>query len=341
MLLALGLALPIAAGAQNKVGTTAAPFLTIGVGSRPQAMGGAFVSIADDIHALYWNPAGLAAMKQSEAILVHSTWLADMSFDYLGVAFVLGRAGTVGTSVTLLDVGEMEVTNEKNQEGTGLYFRSYDVAAALHYGYRFYDKFSIGGTFKYIYQTIWNEKAQGIAIDIGTLFITPFHDWRLGMNISNFGTPMRIQGDDLLIFYDSDGTKFGNNDKVLATIDTDYWQLPLTLRVGVSGELIQRGENRLTLALDWVVPNDNSEFVNIGGEYAFREAVFLRAGFRKIEPNSENGFSLVREDNGGGMTFGTGLNLTPARGVVMSVNYAFESFERLGNVHKYSLSFRF
>jgi len=46
----------------SKVGTTAAPFLSIEVGSRAIGMGGAFVALANDASALYWNPAGLARM---------------------------------------------------------------------------------------------------------------------------------------------------------------------------------------------------------------------------------------------------------------------------------------
>ena len=42
------------------VGTTGAQFLKIGTGARPVAMGYAFSAVADDLNALYWNPAGLA-----------------------------------------------------------------------------------------------------------------------------------------------------------------------------------------------------------------------------------------------------------------------------------------
>ena len=50
----------------SNVGTTAAAFLNIGVGSRANAMGGAFTAMADDATALYWNPAGLANLEMSE-----------------------------------------------------------------------------------------------------------------------------------------------------------------------------------------------------------------------------------------------------------------------------------
>jgi hypothetical protein len=44
----------------KKVGTSSAAFLKIPVGSRGASMGSAFVSLADDPSALYWNPGGLS-----------------------------------------------------------------------------------------------------------------------------------------------------------------------------------------------------------------------------------------------------------------------------------------
>lgn len=327
---------------QNKVGTTAAPFLTIGVGARPQAMGGAFVSMVDDAHALYWNPAGLSKIRGNEFLLIHSTWLADMSFEFIGGAVSMGQMGTLGFSATYLNVGEMEQTTELNQEGTGLFFNSYDLAAAVHYGYAFYDKFSLGGSVKYIRQVIWNEKASGFALDLGTLYITPFYDTRLGMSISNFGTKLRMEGRDLVFLHDPSETKQGNNDRVSAEVSTDEWKLPLTLRLGLSGELIHTNPNRLTWAVDWVVPNDNTEFLNAGAEYAYNENYFLRAGYRGIRPgNHGGGYSLADKDNGSGFTAGGGINFNLQGTLTLKVDYAYESFERLGSIHKYSLGLRF
>lgn len=42
----------------SKRGTVAAPFLTISQGARATSMGSAFVAIADDPSAIFWNPAG-------------------------------------------------------------------------------------------------------------------------------------------------------------------------------------------------------------------------------------------------------------------------------------------
>ncbi len=327
--------------AQSKVGTSAAPFLTIGVGARPQAMGGAFVAVSDDVHSLFWNPAGLAMMDRSEVMLVHSTWLADMAFDYVGGAIVMGQYGTLGASATLLSVGEMEVTTAQYQEGTGLMFNSYDLSAALSYGFQFYDRFAIGFNAKYIHQSIWNESAGGMAMDLGTLLITPLKDIRLGMSISNFGTKMQMSGRDLTIFHDPDENREGNNDQIPAKLETDEWKLPLTMRLGISGEAIETGTHRLTWAFDWVVPNDNTEAFNLGMEYGFNEFFFLRGGMRSMRPNTADGFELFEEDNGGGFTAGSGVRIGLAGGVGFHADFAFETFERLGNVYKYALSVTF
>ncbi|HOH08005.1 MAG TPA: UPF0164 family protein, partial [bacterium] len=64
------------AGDVAKVGVTAAPFLSIGVGARATGMGGAFVGTADDASALYWNPAGIARSGDIQLLLMHTRWLA-------------------------------------------------------------------------------------------------------------------------------------------------------------------------------------------------------------------------------------------------------------------------
>src|SRR5688572_28284943 len=49
------------------------------VGTRAQGMGGAFVGVADDASAVYWNPAGLAGGAYFSLLIDGST--ADASLD--------------------------------------------------------------------------------------------------------------------------------------------------------------------------------------------------------------------------------------------------------------------
>jgi hypothetical protein len=75
----------LAVGYLLSAGMCQAGFEDVAVGARPLALGGAFVAIADDANAVYWNPAGLTRM---EGIRLMGTraWLygvPDFHVDYL------------------------------------------------------------------------------------------------------------------------------------------------------------------------------------------------------------------------------------------------------------------
>ena len=57
-------------------GAHAAEFLSHGVGARALGMGGAFVAVADDATATYWNPAGLTKVKKHSFSAMYSDTLA-------------------------------------------------------------------------------------------------------------------------------------------------------------------------------------------------------------------------------------------------------------------------
>ena len=229
----------------SKVGITAAPFLTIGIGSRATGMGAAFVGTSDDASALYWNPAGIARLRSAEGIFSHSNWIADIGLDFVGFALPIGHLGAVGVSILSLSMDDMLVRTEERPLGTGEYFTSSDIALALSYGVNLTDRFSIGFTGKYIRQQIWKETAQGFAVDLGTLFTTGFHGMRIGACLSNFGTDMRMTGEDLVHYFDIDPQHLGNNDEIFAQLQTDSWPLPLTFQVGVAMEIFQPEMNMI------------------------------------------------------------------------------------------------
>jgi len=317
--------------AVNKVATTAAQFLKIGVGARAVAMGGAFVAVANDATALYWNPAGIPRLGHNEVILLHTEWLADVSFDFAGVTLDLGNFGTIGASLTTLNMGEMKVRTELKPEGTGELFDAGDFVGAVTWARSLTDRFSIGFNFKYIHQSIWRMSATGFAFDIGTLFTTQFRDMKIGMCISNFGTKMQMRGQNARRYYDINPAAYGSNDRIPVYLETEKWPLPLLFRVGLSMDVIRSDMNRLTAAIDAIHPNDNVERVNVGAEYTWYDMVSLRVGYKSLfDPQAEQGLTV-----GGGIRYSAGPSFA------VRIDYAYADFGRLLNVHRFSVAVEF
>lgn len=315
----------------SKVGITAAPFLTIGVGSRAIGMGGAFVATANDASALYWNPAGLARLERSELLLVHTRWLAETDFNFAGVVLPLGEFGTLGGSITSLTMGDMAVRTIERPEGTGELFSAADLAIAITYSRRLTDRFTIGINAKYVNQRIWHESASGFALDLGTLFVTGFRGLRIGATLTNFGTDMRMEGKDLLVFHDLDPTISGNNERVPSNIETQSWALPLNFQFGLAMEIFRNEQHRLTIAADALHPSDNTESVNLGGEYALQENFFLRGGYR----------DLFLRDGEQTFTIGGGAAVRFLGNVRWKFDYAYADFGRLENEQRFSVAVEF
>jgi hypothetical protein len=335
--------------AVSKVGTTAAQFLKIGVGSRAIGMGGAFVALANDVTALYWNPAGVPRLQNNEVILLHTDWLAGISFDYAGAAVHMGNFGSVGVSITSLSMGEMKVRTELEPEGTGEFFDAGDIAVGLAYGRSLTDRFSIGFNLKYIRQNIWHMAANGVALDIGTMFTTQFNGMTIGMSISNFGPNMKMSGRDAKEYIDVNPSAEGSNDQIPAYRQLDGWALPITFRVGVAMNALKTDMHRMTVAVDALHPNDNSESLNLGIEYGFNEWAFLRLGWESLflTDNERNGLISdgYNDDSFGADYFptnaGLGFCYAFSHALKIKVDYAYVDFGRLNNAQRFSIGIEF
>ncbi|MDZ7290556.1 MAG: PorV/PorQ family protein [candidate division KSB1 bacterium] len=316
----------------TKVGTTSAKFLTIPVGARATAMGGAFVALSNDASATYWNPGALSRMTKNELYFMHSDYFADLSLEYITMVFSWENFGAVGVSVTSLNMDEMLVTTVDDPEGSsGATFDAGSFAIGISYSRNLTDRFSIGGTFKYISEAIANSRASGIAVDVGTMFTTPFRDIRLGVSVSNFGQKLQITGEDLLVQKDIAPLQNGNNETVNANLATDHFDLPLNLRIGLAYDVFKATNNRLTVAVDGLHPNDNTESINAGAEYAlFNERFFLRGGYR----------NLLLEDSENSYTAGFGLRYASER-ITLRLDYAYADLKHLQGIHQFGFALAF
>jgi hypothetical protein len=311
----------------SKRGTTAAPFLSIGQGARALAMGGAFVAVADDQSAMYWNPAGIADLSGNRVIFDYTQWLADIKYNYVGATINLGSLGAVGLNFTASSVPEMKVTTVDNPDGTGETFGVSDAVFGVTYALKLTDKFSIGFNPKFVYQKIWKMSASALALDMGVKYQTPFKGITLGMSISNFGSKMKLGNASTPVLYDPDPLTTGNNGRIPADIRTEQWTLPLNFKVGIAYDVFSAGGNRLLLAVDASHPSDNYESVDVGGEYVINDFVFLRGGYK----------SLFLADSEERYTLGFGIKQALIGNTQFTIDYAYQDFQRLKNVQKFTV----
>ena len=318
----------------SKSGTSAATFLEIQVGATAVAMGGAYVSRANDATGLYWNPAGVTQLTRNELILAHTVWIADTRFDY--AAFVLplgGAAGTLGLSLTSLSMDDMMVRTVEMPEGTGEFFSAGDLAVGVSYARQLTDQFSIGFTAKYIQESIWHETARAVAADFGTSFKTDLLGGMvIGASLTNFGTSMQLSGRDTRQFIRVDPTIQGSNDRIPFNIELDSWSLPLSFQLGLSTDVTRSADYRWTVAADATHPSDNNESVNLGTEFSYQEHFFIRGGYH----------ALWLDESEGGLSLGAGIALpTSFNAGSVNVDYAFRDMGRLSGIHVFSLGIQF
>jgi long-subunit fatty acid transport protein len=310
--------------AVSKAGTSAAQFLKIGIGPRATAMAGTFTGLADDVTALYWNPAGIAWLKNRRFMAAHSEWFADINHEFAGLTLPISASSALGVSFTALSTPDMEQTTIDQPDGTGIFFDVQDISIGLSYARRMTERFSFGATVKYIQQKLFNETAQTFAVDLGGILHTGFKGMRLGITMNNFGGKLRLDGRDLIVSYEDTPAK----------LETQNWPLPISFRIGLAIDIIGLREGfilqesqRLTFLVDGYNVNDATETMSMGLEYGWNENFFLRGGYR-INHDLES-FS-------GGLGF-----QFPVQRIMVQADYAISSMGDLGYIQRIGLGLHF
>ncbi len=313
----------------TKTGTTSGQILKLNVGPRAIGMGGAFTSVANDITSFYWNPSGSASIESNEAYFNHNSLYLDLNYDYAAVASNISGFGTVGAFVSVLSSEDMLVRTVEQPEGTGEFFNYGSIVVGLNYSRFLTENFSIGFNAKYINESIWHMSATGFAVDVGTLYkIQVLNELRIAASVSNFGTKMQMSGRDATVNFPAGS---GGDNLVNADLEMDKFDLPLLFRFGISADVVKENTSRLTLAVDAIHPNDHTEYLNTGLEYAWNEIIYFRAGYN----------SLFERDSEKGLTLGFGLNYRIVDMIKVKLDYAYQDFGRLKDVQYFSIGVNF
>jgi len=316
-------------------GKYAAEFLSEGIGARALAMGGAYVAVADDATANYWNPAGLPFVRGPEIGFSHVTMFDELAnYDALTLSMPVGR--TIGLGLTWIRLGVDDIPRYDALLGTSSdrigqahpewrsdgqssgSFNDTEQAYVFSVAKRFdFDlflgggltplmvpiEFSVGASGKYISQSLDDHSGTGQGFDLGTLLrigltsespeVSP-RFISLGFAVQNVGTKLT---------WDTEGD---HQDEVTRN-----------LKVGLGfSQAFASLSSVVTLAVQ--LDDQYSQDICYGGEYGFRDMIFLRGGA------DVNDF-----------TAGAGLKLYMVR-----LDYAFVGYE-LGNTHRLSASVGF
>lgn len=326
-----------------RLGTTTANFLEIGYGASATALGDAFTSVCNDASAIYWNPAGLASLSKPEVLLSYQPWYAGINTTITAAAVNVDNLGTFALGIIGVDYGEMDVTSLDMQKGTGETFTAKDIAISLAFSRKLATWFSFGIAGKYVSSKIWHSDANALAFDLGVLINTGFFSptknvedgLNIGMSVSNYGTPMKFEGMDMLQPIDPTPGDKGDYKDAEGQYKLGEWELPLIFRLGVSMNLIKSGNHSLLVAVDALHPNNNSESVNVGASYAVNFTGIGRLGINC-------GYKgLFMEDNQFGYTFGAEIQSYLLYNTGWKINYSYRQHKVFSGTHSYGISVYF
>ena len=291
------------AWAQNdSAGTTGFSFLKIGVGARAAALGGAHTAVSGAVEAPFWNPAGLLGIEQRTATLALASYLVDTQTGYIGIASP--RNGRVwGFSLNYLTHGDMARTDKDgSQLGT---FGAYDLAATVTMAQRLWqDRLALGVNLKTILSSIDEFSSDAYMIDLGVQTDGPLEGLTLGAALSNLG-------------FVRSGFSEGFKDA-----------LPVHFRLGLAHRPAHTPVPMLILA-DLNLPNDNDPYLAFGIEASLASGFYLRPGFSMQQTG-------IQGDDPLGLSVGAGFALDK-----YILDYAYNSYPDLGDVHRLSLSGNF
>ena len=270
-------------------------FLTIGIGARSLAMGGAQVAAVRDVTAAYWNPAALTAVRhKQEFSLMHAEYFAGIAqYDYFGFTTPFGNQNQLAVSLIRFGVDDIPDTRFLYDANGALnysniqFFNAADYALLLSFAREVSDRLKLGGNTKVIHRNVGKfAQAWGFGLDVGGIY-------RMG-NVT-FGLMLR----DITTTYnawahDADQVRSiysqTSNEVPVNTVEIT---LPRAIG-GISYDFKQSDTYSFSAVMDLETTFDgkrntlfSTELVSIdpriGIEFGFRNLAFLRAGVRNFQ----------------------------------------------------------
>jgi hypothetical protein len=261
-------------------------FLKLGVGTRATGLGCAYTSVADDASAIYYNPAGTANLNGMDLAAETYILSMDRSVNYLAAArsFNAGK-GAYGAGIAWINYSAGANIEKRSTDSTdpeSLFSDSSNIFI-FNLSAKASDRLSLGGNFKFFYESLYNYRGTGVGFDVGGIF-------RI------------IEGLNAALDVANINSNIGWND------NSHQDQVPVGLTGGVSYRMRNIfGADGLNLLLssDLGINTFSGFFQRFGAELNAGGIVSLRAGYNNA------------------LCLGAGINLKPSDEFSIKVDYAF------------------
>jgi hypothetical protein len=315
------LAATSARATDSAAGTSGAQFMKLGQGSaRAQALGGAYVALAEGSDAMTWNPAGLATTQQREFAFSYLRPVQGLTGP-LGAPIYLGYAQPMGRTTWGANFGYMndslDYPDARNsvgvpQQATNVNVRDGYAAVGLARSF-WYEKLFLGGSVREIHEDIAGSAHDTLAADFGAM-LKPTNSLSLGFSVQNFGA----------------------NSADVARTTRGGAALRLNDFMTVSGELSKASDSGAQIA--------------VGGEFQLPEEYLdfgqltMRVGYKNVDSYGQSFDAQLKDlkvDQTSGLSFGFGVYTSQAFGYGLSLDYAFVPYGALGTVDQISFKLKF
>lgn len=289
--------------------TTGFDFLRTDFNPRTAAMAGSFLTMQNDLNALFVNPAGMADLQQQNYSFNYTNYVLDINGGTAAYNRMLPKFGVLTVGVQYIDYGNFKETDEFAVL-TGENFSAQDLALIIGIADHLDETFSYGVAAKYIYSKFESYSASALALDFGLLYRAPFiEDFNVAVTLSNLGTNF-------------------------AYYHKTKMRMPLNLRFGMSKKLAH-----LPLEITYSLNDMNRSATDIldylkrssiGGEFRSSEMLRLRLGY---DYDLQEGMTNDTDKKFGGLSAGIGILWNEFR-----FDYSYSNFSILGNIHRFGFS---
>jgi hypothetical protein len=267
-------------------------------------MAGSFVAMRNDVNTIFYNPAGLATLTQSQASFGYFKHLLDINAGYVSYAQELSGVGMVGFGVNYVNYGTFDETDAlANKLGT---FGAGDLALSVGFAGELEENLSYGVAGKFIYSSIADARSSAIAADFGILYVIQgANPISMGASVLNLGTQLNP--------YIDTRENLPLEIMIGATVKPEH--LPLLLSVNV---------HRLNDIQDDLISHFRA--FSVGGEFTLSKELRFRFGF---DNERRRDLKLGTSSGLAGFSFGGGLVLETLR-----FDYGYTSLGKIGSLNR-------